>query len=384
MSGDPSAPDGAPEATIEAALEARARQEGFSLFGIVRAESTEHMPFYRDWLDRGRHGGMGYLAREDSIARRADLSLTMEDVRSVVVVGHEYYHADDDERVGDPSLGIIARYARGDDYHDVIGKKLRALLRWLDGHVPGGARGRPYVDTGPILERDLARRAGLGWFGRNTMLIHPRLGSYFFLGLLLVDVALRPSEPFEEDRCGSCRACLDACPTGALLGRDERGAPVIDAPRCISYLTIEHRGPIPEELRPLMGNRIYGCDICQEVCPWNERFARPAEEPRYSARPATDGPALVDLMRMSEEDWRARTRGSAMRRAGYSGLRRNVAIALGNWLSGSDVPDPEAIGVLTAALSDEDPVVAEAARWGLGRAVGSHGSRPGDAPPGRA
>jgi epoxyqueuosine reductase len=159
---------------------------------------------------------------------------------------------------------------------------------------------------------------------------------------------------------------------------------VIDAPRCISYLTIEHRGPIPEELRPLMGNRIYGCDICQEVCPWNERFARPAEEPRYSARPATDGPALVDLMRMSEEDWRARTRGSAMRRAGYSGLRRNVAIALGNWLSGSDVPDPEAIGVLTAALSDEDPVVAEAARWGLGRAVGSHGSRPGDAPPGRA
>jgi ferredoxin len=309
---------------------------------------------------------------------------------------------------------VIARYARGRDYHKVVKKKLTALGKWLEEEVRAGGAAdasappvawRAYVDTGPLLERDLAWRAGLGWFGKNTMLIHPRKGSYFFLGVLLTNLELAPDEPFKADHCGSCRACLDACPTGALLGRDANGAPVMDATLCISYLTIEHKGAIPAALRPLIGNRVYGCDICQEVCPWNVRFAEVAAEtglccaaglggrvgrrPRRPRRrrphrgghshhgragarrpyehergrvgrvhagvghaaggvrraaaecggetisvapigdpddpddhgpteatiPTTDGPTLVDLMRMSEDEWDAYTRGSAMRRA---------------------------------------------------------------------
>jgi epoxyqueuosine reductase len=383
-------------------VRAEARALGFSLVGVARPDPSDHIAFYRTWLAAERHGEMRYLARKDAVERRADLRRTMTSVRSVVVVGHEYFQEDPPGVSDDPSRGVIARYARGRDYHRVVKKKLQRLGRWLEGAAgdeapaDGGAatprRWRAYVDTGPILERDLARRAGLGWFGKNTMILNPRRGSYFFLGVLLTDVELQPDEPFRADHCGSCRACLDACPTGALLGRDDSGAPVMDATRCISYLTIEHRGPISPELRPLLGNRVYGCDICQEVCPWNVRLASVAAEGDYAARmsweaewdrddddpegegpieaviPSTDGPALVDLMRMSEDEWDAYTRGSAMRRAGYAGLRRNVAIAIGNWLAGSDTPDPEAVGELVAALSDEDAAVAEAAAWALGRA----------------
>ena len=409
---------GAEGSSLAAGVRARAGALGFGLVGITTPEPTGHLDAYRAWLAEGRHGQMGYLARPDAVARRGDLGRTLEGVRSVVVVGHEYFQEDPPGLPDDPSRAVIARYARGRDYHKVVKKKLVALGRWLEEEVGGAASGsrahgacgrapgpgpaappasvawRAYVDTGPILERDLARRAGLGWFGKNTMLIHPKKGSYFFLGVLLTDVDLAPDEPFQADHCGSCTACLDACPTGALLGRDDSGAPVMDATRCISYLTIEHKGAIPGDLRPSMGNRVYGCDICQEVCPWNVRFAEVAAERDYAARPSweaewdhdpddpddddddvlteaiiptTDGPALVDLMKMSEAEWDAYTRGSAMRRAGYSGLRRNVAISLGNWLAGLDAPDPEAVGELVAALSDEDPVVAEAAARALGR-----------------
>ena len=378
-------------ARLAEAVRARAGALGFDLVGITTSEPTEHLAFYRRWLEEDRHGEMGYLARPDAVARRGDLGRTLEGARSVIVVGHEYYQPDPPGAPEDPSRGVIARYTRGRDYHKVVKKKLTALGRWLEETVGGDVRWRAYVDTGPILERDLGRRAGLGWFGKNTMLINPRKGSYFFLGVLLTDLELAPHEPFKADHCGSCRACLDACPTRALLGRDEEGTPVMDATRCISYLTIEHLGPIPEDLRPLMGNPVYGGDICQEVCPWNVRFAEVAAERDYAAReaweaewdadpddpdadglteaviPTTDGPALVDLMRMSEGEWDAYTRGSAMRRAGYGGLMRNVAIALGNWLAASDTPYPEAVGELVAALSDEDPVVAEAAAWALGR-----------------
>lgn len=370
------------------AVRKQARSLGFSLVGATSPDPSDHIPFYREWIERDLHGEMSYLAREDAVERRADLERTMEGVRSVVVVAHEYHHEDAPELMGDPSRGIIARYARGADYHRVVEKKLRALARWIDERVDGGVEARTYVDTGPILERDLARRAGLGWFGRNTMLIHPRRGSYFFLGVLLLDLDLEPDPPFEADHCGSCRACLDACPTGALLGRDEEGAPVIDARRCISYLTIEHPGPIPEDLRPLMGNRVYGCDICQEVCPFNVRFAEETTEPRYAARgpgerpvgvealpgedvsaethPGTEAPPLVELMRMTREEWDAFTRGSAIRRAGYAGFRRNVAVAMGNWLGGLEgEPPEEARTVLRDALEDEEPVVQEHAAWAL-------------------
>ncbi|MEJ2202751.1 MAG: tRNA epoxyqueuosine(34) reductase QueG [Gemmatimonadota bacterium] len=396
-------------------VRAKGRERGFDLVGIATSEAPEQVGFYRDWLEREFHGDMGYLARPDAVARRGALEKTLPGVRSVVVVGHNYHQEDPPGVPDDPACGVIARYARGRDYHKVVKRKLTELGRWLEEAAEGTRGGsvgwRAYVDTGPILERDLARRAGLGWFGKNTMLIHPKRGSFFFLGILLTDLTLKPDEPFEADHCGSCRACLDACPTGALLGRTVDGAPVMDARRCISYLTIEHRGSIPEDLGPLMGNRVFGCDICQEVCPFVQKFSVVAEEPDYAARPAraatqdpdpgkdvsaetsgddcgpvqpvtptddgpartviptTDGPALVDLMRMSEDEWDAYARGSAMRRAGYSGLRRNVAIALGNWISASDTPDPEAVGELVAALSDEDPVVAEAAAWGLGRGM---------------
>lgn len=412
-------------AALSDAVRAKARELGFGLVGVTGPEPSAHMTFYRRWLAEGRHGRMAYLARPDAVTRRADLSLTVPGVRSVIVVGHDYYQEDPPGIPDDPSRGVIARYARGRDYHKVVKKKLTALGSWLeaaaqDGNADEAAPAwRAYVDTGPVLERELGRRAGLGWLGKNTMLIHPRKGSYFFLGVLLTDVLLEPDEPFTADFCGSCSACLDACPTGALLGRDADGAPVLDATRCISYLTIEHRGEIPAELASRMGNRIYGCDICQEVCPWNVRFAEPAVERAYAAReawevereggaddgdvsaetsdgvnaaltaapdaasdddhpsdddptgtliPGTDGPSLVALMRLDEDEWDAYTRGSALRRAGYAGLRRNVAIAIGNWLATGETPDPDAIGELVAALSDEDPAVAEAAARALGRA----------------
>jgi epoxyqueuosine reductase len=284
----------------------------------------------------------------------------------------------------DAARGTIARYARGRDYHKVIRKKLGALLRWLEEYAGTPLPlARACVDTSPVLERELAQRAGLGWFGRNTMLINPRRGSYFFLATLLVELEFDELDrPFEQDHCGTCNACVDACPTGALLGRDGTGAPVIDATRCISYLTIEHRGAIPRELRPLIGNRIFGCDICQEVCPFTRRFSTPSAEPAFASRgpnepafgvqldpgaarphPGTMSPSLIALLEtaLDASAWDAFTRGSALRRAGRAGLGRNVCVGLGNWGS------PEAVPVLKAALADPDPLVRGHAAWALGR-----------------
>jgi epoxyqueuosine reductase len=331
----------------------------------VAPDPSRHMDLYRSWIASGHHGEMGYLSRDDSVARRADLLQTMGDVASVILVAHEYFQDDAPGVPDDPSRAVIARYARGEDYHLVVKSKLEQLLAWLDERVEAGVRGRAYVDTGPILERELASRAGLGWFGKNTMLINPTRGSYFFVGLLLVDVEMRADAPFTEDRCGTCRACLDACPTAALLGRGEDGAPVIDARRCISYLTIELRGPIPGELRGPMGNRVFGCDICQEVCPWNERFARPTHEDAYRTREGLDGPALVELaerlLAFDEEGFRQQFRGSPLKRAKRAGLLRNVCVALGNW--GSD----DALPTLVSALSEPAPLVRAHAAWALGR-----------------
>jgi epoxyqueuosine reductase len=365
---------------------------GFDLVGIAPLRESDHGEFYRRWLAEGRHGEMAYLAREDAVARRIDPRTAYPALRSAIVVAQSYDPGDGDaapgdvasERVrapaapnapagssrrapppataGDPSRAIIARYARGRDYHKVLKKKLLALLERIEeevGHELPAARA--YVDTGPVFERELARRAGLGWFGRSTMLIHPRRGSFFFLGSLLVELDLEPDAPFEADRCGRCSACVDACPTGALLGRDAAGAPVIDATRCIAYLTIELRGPIPRELRPLIGNRVFGCDICQEVCPFTRKFSVPTSEPAFMPREGAVAPALVELMALSREEWDRRSAGSAIRRAGYAGLLRNVAVALGNW--GSE----EALPALVDALSHEEPLVRGHAAWALGR-----------------
>jgi epoxyqueuosine reductase len=356
---------------LSRSIKEEARRLGFDLLGITSPETSGHLAFLEEWLDLHYHGEMHYLEREDSLQRRADLRRTQESVRTVLVVGHDYYQEDPPGVPEDPSRGVVARYARGEDYHLVMKSRLEELRTWLEGEVGEPVEGRAYVDTGPILERELGQRAGLGWLGKNTMLIHPRRGSYFFLGILLLDLDLPTDPPFAADRCGSCVACLDACPTGALLGRNADGAPVMNARRCISYLTIELKGPIPRELRSSIGNRIFGCDICQEVCPWNRKFAEPSAEPAYRAGPDTDGPALVALMGLTEDDFAARFSGSPVKRTKRRGLLRNVAVALGNWGA------PEAVPVLIAALEDSEPLVRGHAAWALGEILGRAGI-PGD------
>lgn len=372
-------------ATLGAFIRDAARSLGFDAVGIADVRPSDHAAFYRAWLDAGRHGTMHYLARPDAVARRLEGGA----FRSAVVVALNYYTTSAADEA-DPSHGIIARYARGRDYHKVIKSKLLALLRAIEkelGHELPLARA--FVDTGPVLERELAQRAGLGWFGRSTMLLHPKRGSYFFLGSLLLDTELQPDAPFTADHCGTCHACVDACPTAALLGRNDEGAPVIDATRCISYLTIENRGEIPRELRPLIGNRVFGCDICQEVCPFTRKFSRPSSEPAFAFRgpgeapfgvqleagasrshPGTRSPALIALLEtvLDEAAWDSFSRGSAIRRSGRAGFARNVCVGLGNWGS------PEAVPVLSRALSDPEPLVRAHAAWALGR-VGSAGAR---------
>jgi epoxyqueuosine reductase len=234
--------------------------------------------------------------------------------------------------------------------------KLEALHHWIATTAGHAVAGKAYVDTGPILERDLARRAGLGWFGKNTTLINPRAGSFFFLGALLLDLDLEPDAPFATDHCGTCTRCLDACPTQALTGPH-----VLDATRCIAYLTIELRGPIPEPLRPAIGELIYGCDICQDVCPWNVKFAHDVREPALRARPELESRSLVELMTMSEDEWRRLSKGSPIKRTKRRGFLRNVAVALGNRGSADAVP------ALIDALSDAEPLVRGHAAWALGR-----------------
>lgn len=327
-------------------IKAQAMGLGFDLAGVAALGPAETAGAFEDWLARGYAGEMSYLPR--GAEKRRDTRLPFPGATSAIVVALNYG--------GKSPSGPIARYARGDDYHDVMWKKLDSLHHWIEEHLSHSVRGKSYVDTGPILERDLARKAGLGWFGKNTNLINPGIGSFFFIGSLLVDLELEPDSPFEADRCGTCTRCLDACPTQALVEPQ-----VLDATRCISYLTIESRGAVPEELRDSLGTLVYGCDICQDVCPWNVSFARDLTEPALAARPGMESPQLNELMRMPPERWREFSHGSAIKRAKRSGFLRNVAVALGN--SGS----PEATPALNEALSDEEPLVREHAAWALGR-----------------
>lgn len=319
----------------------RAREMGFGAVGVAPVRPSDYGDAYEHWIGEGMHGEMAYLAREDAVARRRDPAVLVPGARSAVVVALEYFNPDaEPHAAADPSRGIVARYARNDDYHELMKERLIALQDWTNAELLP-VHGRAYVDTGAILERELAQRAGLGWYGRNTMLIQPRRGSYWFLGVILLDVELAYDAPFRREHCGTCSACVTSCPTGALLGRDEAGAPRMDARRCISYLTIELRGPIPRDLRPLIGNRIYGCDICQEVCPWN-RFATPSAEEAFLAREGLDGPRLIEWMTMTQEEFSARFKGFA-HQAGEA---------------------PEAVPALAAAVNDEEPLVCGVGRGG--------------------
>ena len=344
---------------------AEASAVGLDWAGVVTLGRSGHMAHFRRWIAAGLHGEMAYLARPDAVRRRADLDRTLSGFQSALVVAQSYADGAPATSPGDPSRAIVARYARGRDYHHVLRDRLEDLAHRLDDLGGRPFRRRVFVDTGPLLEREVAMRGGLGWFGKNTMLIHPRRGSYFFLGALLTDLPLTPSSPFHDEHCGTCRRCLDACPTGALLGRDDNGAPVMDATLCISYLTIELKGPIPRHLRPAIGNRVFGCDICQEVCPWNERFAAPTTESDYAPRSDLDGTSLIDLaarlLDMSGKGFQREFRDSPVSRPRRNGLLRNVCVALGNWGSAEAVP------VLERAARDRSELVREHARWALER-----------------
>jgi epoxyqueuosine reductase len=344
---------------LTAALKAEGRRLGFDLLGVAPAVPPPHAAALDDWLAAGYAGEMQYLAR--NAARRADPREAVPGARSIVVCGVHYRAAEPDPALwNDPSRGQISRYAWGDDYHDVLLPKLRGLQSWLEQRVGRAEIGRSYVDTGPVLERPVGVMAGLGFQGKNTLLIHPRQGSWFLLGEILVDVALAYDAPPSIGGCGGCTRCLQACPTQAFVGPH-----VLDARRCISYLTIELKGPIPRELRPLMGNHIYGCDVCQEVCPWNARWGQLTQEPAFAPRPEIVAPALLDLIALSDEEFRARFKGSPIKRTKRRGLLRNVAVALGNW------GDPRAVPALIGALNDHEPLIRGHAAWALGRIGGT-------------
>jgi epoxyqueuosine reductase len=337
-------------------IKALAREVGFDLAGIASADPPPELAFFPEWIRRGHAGEMAYLT--DQVDRRRDLRVAFPWVRSVIAVGLQY-DTEPPYSTGVPATsdgGWISRYAWGDDYHEVMNARLDRLAAALAG-LAGAVRTRPYVDTGPIVERAYAAAAGLGAWGKNTCLLHPEHGSWFFLGELLTDLELPPDAP-RTDMCGSCTACLEACPTGALP------APyVLDARRCISYLTIEHKGTLPEAGREALGRHVFGCDICQDVCPWNRR-RRHAGEPAFAPRPGLVAPALSELASLDDEAFRTRFRGSPVKRAKRRGLLRNVAVALAN--SG----DPAAEPVLERLAADDDPVVREHAGWGLRRLRG--------------
>jgi epoxyqueuosine reductase len=335
-------------ASLETRIKHWAHELGFELAGIAAATPADSLDHFRDWLDQGFAGEMAYMHRHAQA--RGHPEAVLPEVRSVVMVGMNYKPAEE----GPEPAAKVARYARGLDYHDVLRERLNRLLARLQAEVPG-CRGRGVVDTAPLLERDFARRAGLGWFGKNTMLLNKRLGSYFFLGALLLDLELRPDAAHETSHCGTCTACLDACPTQAFAGPHR-----LDARRCISYLTIELKGPVPEDLRPGLGDWLFGCDVCQEVCPWN-RKAPPGDEPAFAARPDLVAVDPVELLGLSEEEFRHRFRGTALTRPRRRGLLRNAALVLGNR------GDPAALPALRRAAQDPEPLVREAAQWAIDR-----------------
>jgi epoxyqueuosine reductase len=339
---------------------------GFTRVGFAPAERPTHADAYLRWLEDGHHGEMAWMARPDAVRRRLDPREALPGCRTVIVATLSYASTSDDrsdeDRGDDPGAGlarpIVARYARGRDYHDWFEERLDALAEEVLALDPDAAVKR-YVDYGPVLERDHAQRAGLGWIGKNTMLIDPDLGSWLLLGELLTTLEIAPDEPFLPDRCGTCRRCIDACPTDAIL---EHRA--VDARRCISYLTIELRGPIPVELRPAIGTRVFGCDICQDVCPWNADPVPGSPEALTGGKPV-GFPALrawaEGLLGLDEDSYHDACRGTPLSRPGRDAMLRNLCVGLGN--SGEE----EAAPVLRRCLADESELVREHAAWALGR-----------------
>ena len=319
---------------------------------------------FENWLEQGKHGTMGYLANHQSRTRRADPRLILPECKSILVLALPYSKPaptscpspDFGRGVGvrgQEVRGQIAAYAGGDDYHLVIPERLQKLASFIEGQVGHPFPHRWYTDTGQILERDLAQRAGLGWIGKNTCLIHPHHGSYFLIAEILLGIELKPDAPFQTDQCGTCTRCLEACPTQCIL--PDR---TIDARRCISYLTIELKEELPAELRASIGNWIFGCDVCQTVCPWN-RFAAPDGDPALAARDDIPNPNLIHELETTPEEFNRKFKNSPVKRAKRGGYLRNVATALGN------SKDPACVPALKKALNSPEPMAQEHAKWAL-------------------
>ena len=350
---------------LEQLMEA-ARGFGFDAAGAAPAVPYPRADFLDEWLRQKRHGSMEYLARTPE--RRKDPRQIVPNAKSVVCAAKRYrpdLPPQDESADTDADLrGTVASYAWGDDYHDVMRKPLLQLQEWIHERAGPDVESRPYIDTGPILERPAASLAGLGWIGKNTLLLNRSLGSYFFLGEIITTAEIETGAP-TSDHCGSCVRCLEACPTDAF---PEPYA--MDASRCVSYLTIERRGPIPLELRDGVGGMVFGCDICQEVCPWNRPSNREAPDdadeyaPRDNILPHWPNPKLDDLMLLDDEGFRERFRGSPVKRTKRRGLLRNAAVALGN------ARDPRAVPALTVGLNDAEPLVRSHSAWALGKIGG--------------
>jgi epoxyqueuosine reductase len=341
-------------AEIRDAIRAEALALGFDALGFAAAQLAEEARGnLAEYLRRGYHGDMGWLAAK--AARRGDPQVLWPEAKTIVVLGLAYTPEDDPlEVLEQPDRGAISVYARGRDYHDTIKKRLKTLGRWIAARWPGELK--VFVDTAPVMEKPLAQAAGLGWKGKHTNLVSRDFGSWLFLGEIYLSLELDPDAP-EEDHCGSCRRCLDACPTDAFP------APYrLDARRCISYLTIEHKGPIPHQFRAAIGNRIYGCDDCLAACPWN-KFAGAAKEPDFLPRSALTAPRLAELARLDDAGFRAMFAGTAVKRLGRDRFLRNVLIAIGNGAPGN----PELVNAVRTGLDDASPLVRGAAVWALGR-----------------
>jgi epoxyqueuosine reductase len=350
----------APSGLSSADIKREAAALGFDLCGIAPATDHVELRFLREWLDRGYAGEMQYMHR--SADRRADVRNVLPSARSVIALATVYNV--DRPYAGestDPGEARLARYAWGDDYHAVIERRLDALLAWLRDAAGESFEGRAYVDTGPVQERVYAQYAGLGWIGKNTCLINPRLGSWLFLSEIICNLPLEPDEPI-FDHCGTCTLCIASCPTGAIV---EPG--VLDSTQCLSYLTIENKGGIPDELRDRIGAHAYGCDICQELCPWNERpDAALSTDPARQPRAGLDRPRLLDLWTRSDDALRVLLKGSAMKRAGVRRFRRNLAVAIGNSGDRAAADALEAVDEPTC----REPLVAEHVAWATGKLRG--------------
>jgi epoxyqueuosine reductase len=331
-----------------------ARHLGFTLVGITTPEPPPHVSAYENWLAQGRHASMEYLAGERARTCRRHPRLLLPDCRSILILAARYPDpkiAKPDEKAG--PTGRVAAYAWGRDYHLVFPERLQALVAMIEQQVGETVPNRWYTDTGPLLERDLAQRAGLGWIGKNTCLINPKLGSYFLLAEMLLGIDLEPDPPFTADRCGTCTRCIVACPTHCIM--PDR---TLDARRCISYQTIENKGEIPSNLRPSMGKWAFGCDVCQMICPWN-RFSAEEYDPSFSAYPDLPTPDLIADLRLTPQGFNQKFKDNPVQRTRRGGYLRNTAIALGNSGSKSGIP------ALERALQDGAPLVRQHAGWAL-------------------